>query len=382
MNRHSHIAAALLVFGLSAGPLSAQDWGNKMLDKLEINFGSVARMAETTFKLKVTNPYVETIQITNLTTSCGCISWLDQTPISIPSRGEHELTIRLDTVRHVGEKHVRAFVTLSEPTKGLTALVQIPVNGRIRDDFEVRPGSVTFGNVDQGQAQSRTISVNSTGASNWKLLTAKSDSVYVNTRIAPKQRTDGLTQYDVVIDLMPDAPTGLLRDRLVLTTNEPGNPQITLPIEAKIEPDVIATDAHFGAVTPGHPKSVIVIIRGKKPIQLEKISHAIQQTSAKPDASGVIQAGGTYGAARPNIDVTNLMKVDFDKSKGMIQKVTLTLDPSTESESGLFDELYSVNITGRAEPLSFHVNGRISPKLEADQLPPASTAGPNHRSRE
>ena len=360
MIRQIHVTAALLVCGMFAGSASAQEWGNKMFDKLEINFGNVARMAETTFKLKVTNPYVETIHVTNLSTSCGCISWLDQTPIAIPSRGEHELTIRLDTVRHFGEKHVRAFVTLSEPTKGLTSMVQIPVNGRIRDDFEVRPGSVTFGNVDQGQSTSKTITVNSTGASSWKLLSAKSDSVYVNTHLAPRSRSDGSMQYDITVDLLPDAPAGMFRERLVLTTNEAGNSTITLPIDAKIEPDIVVTDAHFGAVTQGKTKTVTVLIRSKKPTQLEKISHVIQQTAAKPNTSGLIQTGATDAVTVPTIDVENAMKVDFDHSNGTIHKVTLTLDPSKDVGSGLFDELYSVNIAGRSEPVSFHVNGRIA----------------------
>ena len=134
-----------------------------MFDRREIKFGSVARLADTTFKVIVKNPYQEEIRITQLSTSCGCISWTEPAPISIASRAERELTIRLDTTRHSGEKHVKAFATLVEPLKGLTAIVTIPVEGLIRNDFEVRPSSVAFGSVDPGRPSTQRISVSYNG---------------------------------------------------------------------------------------------------------------------------------------------------------------------------------------------------------------------------
>ena len=79
-----------------------------MLDRPNIKFGDVARLAETTFDVTVKNPNVEEIRISSLTTSCGCISWTEKAPISIPSLTERRLTIHLDTIRHVGDKGVDA----------------------------------------------------------------------------------------------------------------------------------------------------------------------------------------------------------------------------------------------------------------------------------
>ena len=48
-----------------------------MIDKdmLNINYKSVAKGQDVAFRIRVTNLYKEDMQITGLTTSCGCISW-------------------------------------------------------------------------------------------------------------------------------------------------------------------------------------------------------------------------------------------------------------------------------------------------------------------
>ena len=62
----SRILVTSVVIAWSAAVAEAQPWGTKMFDRTEIKFGSVARLADTTFKLKVKNSYVENIQVTNL----------------------------------------------------------------------------------------------------------------------------------------------------------------------------------------------------------------------------------------------------------------------------------------------------------------------------
>lgn len=159
------LTALLLV--VSTSSLSAQDydWGRKMFDRTEVRFGSVAKNGDVVFKFNVKNIYKEEILITNLSTSCGCISWQDRdrTPIRLASGQTQELSIRLDTVRHQGDKNVTAFVQLSEPTRGSTASVSIPVQGRIRTDVVLQTNLLNFGQVDQGQAMEHRLNVSYTG---------------------------------------------------------------------------------------------------------------------------------------------------------------------------------------------------------------------------
>ena len=351
------VVVPFVAITLSTAPLGAQEWGNKMFDRLQLQFGNVARSADTTFSVKVTNPYVEEIRITSLTTSCGCISWTDPLPISLPSKAERELTIRLDTVRHVGEKHVKAFVTLNEPTKGLVANVTLSVDGRIRNDVEVRPSLVDFGAVDLGQGQSQRLRVDFSGHSHWEITSAKVASAYLTTQIVEHTRAVGVVQYDIVVELKPGAPVGVLRDRLVLTTNEIGNPRIEIPVEARIEPEFVVTEAHFGMVTSGHPKSITVMLRGKKPFQIQSVEHVTQVVAAKPAQDAATPTDVSEQSDVQITDAKSAFKTEFPASLAQIHLLTLTLTPPMES--GRFNEQFSITIQGREHPVTFQANGRI-----------------------
>lgn len=343
----------LVVVAWTSIPALAQEWGDKMFDKLEIRFGSVARLADTTFKIKVKNPYVEEIQITSLTTSCGCISWLDSTklPISIPSKQERELTIRLDTVRHSGDKRVTAFATVYEPGRGLTDSVSIPVQGRIRSDFEVRPSYVGFGPIDLGKSYTQRIGINYIGGRpDWKIIQAKTGNSHFTAQVVEKSRGGGNATYEALVVIDATAPAGVLRDQLILTTNEGNDANISIPIEATIEPDIVITDVQFGTVIPGRAKSMTVVVRGKKPFKIEKVDHVIQEVRAKPSPEGTIAPSST-------VSLSDAISVKVPPTAAPVQVLTLTVNPP--AEAGMFEEQFAVVIEGRPQPVTFKARGRI-----------------------
>ncbi len=349
----TRILVPLFVVAWSAAPVAAQEWGTKMFDRTEIKFGSVARLADTTFKVKVKNPYVEEIQITNLSTSCGCISWIDKLPISIPSRQERELTIRLDTVGHSGDKRVRAFVSLLEPKKQSSASVTIPVEGRIRSDFEVRPSYVGFGLIDLGKGYIQRIGINYIGGRpDWKILQAKVSNPHLTAQIVEKSRAGGSATYEAIVEIDATAPLGVLRDQLILTTNDVGDSSISIPIEAKVEPDIVVADAQFGIVAPGQQKSMTVVVRGKKPFKIAKVDHVIHEVRAKPALDGSLPTPlGT-------VSLSDAIAVKLPATAAApVQMLTLTLTPP--AEAGMFDEEFAIVIEGRPQPVTFKVKGRI-----------------------
>jgi hypothetical protein len=342
----------LVVVACFAAPAVAQEWGKKMFDRQEIKFGSVPRLSDTKFTIKVHNPYREEIRITSLSTSCGCISWMDkQLPISIPSRQERELTIRLDTVGHSGDKRVRAFATLSEPTKGLTASVVIPVEGRIRSDFEVRPSYVGFGPIELGKGYIQRIGINYTGGRpDWKILQAEVSSPHLVAQVVEKSRGRGTANYEVTVEISNSAPLGVLRDQLILTTNDVGDSSIAVPVEAKVEADIVVADAMFGSISPGQPKSMTVIVRGKKPFKIEKVDHVIREVRARPSDDGSVPFSDTLSLA-------DAITVKVPTSETALHMLTVTVTPPVEG--GMFDEEFSIVIAGRRQPISFKAKGRV-----------------------
>lgn len=319
---------------LTVAPLSAQDsdWGRKMFDKREVKFGSVARNADVVFRFQVKNIFKETIQITSLSTSCGCISWQerDKTPISLASGQTQELSIRLDTVRHQGDKHVTAFVSLLEPTRGSSTQISIPVEGRIRQDIVLQTNLLNFGQVDQGKAMEHRMNVVYTGGRpDWAITQAKVNSPHLMTKIIEKSRGGGTANYDIVVTLKGDAPIAKLRDQMLITTNDVGD-VFPVAVEAQVEPDIVVTDVQFGQVSPGQAKTVNAVIRGKKPFKIEKIERAKQDDN---------------------------FKIKMSDTVSHVHMVPLTFTPS--ADHGLFEEEFFLTISGREQQVSFKAKGRV-----------------------
>lgn len=345
----------LVIVGFVSVPAFAQEWGNKMVDKQEIKFGSVARLADTTFKIKVKNVYQEDIQITSVSTSCGCISWVEasQMPITLQSRQEKELTIRLDTVRHAGEKHVRAYLSFYEPTKRTSATVNIPVEGRIRADFEVRPSYVGFGPIDLGKSYIQRIGINYIGGRpDWSIIQAQTTNPHFTAQIVEKSRAGGSATYEAVVTVDATAPAGAIRDQLVLTTNEGFDSKISIPIEASVEADIVVTDVQFGSVAPGQSKSMNVIVRGKKPFKIEKVDHVTHEVRARATSDGLVSVADSAPAS-----LTDAMTVKVPSTTGQVHTLTLTM--TAPAEPGPFEEEFAITIEGRNQPVKFKAKGRI-----------------------
>lgn len=337
------------------------DWARAMIDKdqLHINYKSVARGQDVTFRIRVTNIYKEEMQITSLTTSCGCISWEENkarspdgravlpAPIFVPSGQEKVITLRLDTIKHHGEqKNKFATVTFFEPANGQVGTATILAEGYIRTDVVLQPGSVNFGAVDPNKGAEQRISVNYAGRNDWRLLSAKCHSPHLTSEIVEKSRGNGLVNYELIVKLKDTAPVGLLRDQLILVTDDLNYPQIPVQVEARIEPEIIVTDANFGALTPGKPKEISVIVRYTKlpikPFKIEKFERTKQESTIKVKKS--------------------------DETKPLHQ-LSLTFTPP--DTPGPFEEDLFLTISGRPDPIVFKARGRIL------EVPPANNPAGN-----
>lgn len=346
---------------------SAQEWGAKMLSNTEVKFGTVARLADTTYKIKVKNLYVDPVSIDALSVSCGCISWVDHAPIVLASKEEREITLRLDTVRFTGDRNVRATVSLREVTHGYTASVTIPVSARIRTDVEVSPSHIGFGTIEHGKSYTQKININYNGGRpNWTIKELRAGNAFFKPQLIEKGRFGGSAQYEVQVVIDGSAPQGQLRDQLVVVTDEVGGSDLTIPIEAKVEPDIVVTDLAFGTVAPGVPKSMNVIVRGKKPFKISEISHVARQVVLKP-ADATTPDGKTLPASNLTVAFASMpdeaFKVKFNENVAAVHMVALTFTPPTET--GLFEEEFVVKIEGREQPVTFKVKGRIAPQTAA-----------------
>ncbi|MCA9074084.1 MAG: DUF1573 domain-containing protein [Planctomycetaceae bacterium] len=336
------LAAGLLMVGM-APSASAQelDWAQKMFSQLKVEFGNVASGSDTRTQIEVKNIYKEQVRILNVGTTCGCTAANPSQKVLETGETAY-IEVVMNTVKFKQQKNSNVDVTLSfTDANGATTTksVRIPISAYIRQDIVVDPGSVDFGSVDMGAGARRTARVSYSGRTDWSVQSVEVNNEYLEAEIVEKQRAAGLSgssvvNYDLIVQVRPSAPVGVIRDKIMLMTNDAANPQVPVLIEAKVEPDIVVSPGTLQLgdnIIPGSERTYPVIVRGKKPFAIERIECESDQ---------------------------ECFKVRLTKDMKTYHVLQLSFKPP--ETPGHFEEEFTITIDGRPEPITFSAVGDIS----------------------
>lgn len=264
------LCTAVLLSAL-ASPLGvAQEWATKMFPTSYHEFGTVARNAKAEFVFPITNSYVEDVHIAAVRSSCGCTTptILKDTLKTYETGG---LLVHLNTDRFQGQRGATLTVTIDKP---FYAEVQVQVSGYIRSDVLLTPDSVQLGDVDQGQAATRTLNIQYAGRRDWQIVGVKASNPHVQASVAETARRTGLVGYQLTVKLDEQAPVGSLGDRILLITNDPSAPQIPVQLEGRVLSAITVTPGSLfmGTVRPGEKVTRQLVVRGKAPFRILSVN--------------------------------------------------------------------------------------------------------------
>jgi hypothetical protein len=265
-----------LALGVSAGvaarPLTAQEWAERMFNKLEHDFGTVARGADTVYRFEVTNIYKQDMTLTNVRSSCGCTSPTIENPI-VKTHDKAYIVARFNTRTFVGQKGATLTVTFGGQ---YPAEVQLHVHGNIRSDVVFHPGAVEFADANQGEPAEERVAVEYAGRSDWEIVDVTNDNDNFEVELLEKQRSPGRASYELVVRLKPGVPAGYLKDQLTVVTNDsrPQNQRIPLIVSGRVRPEFSVTPEllMLGELKPGTQTTKKVVVRGTKPFRITDVS--------------------------------------------------------------------------------------------------------------
>jgi hypothetical protein len=323
------VGLAVVMWSAPAGAQSS-DWAQKMFEKLDHDFGVVARGSDARYRLNLTNKYREPVHISSVSTTCGCTA-AKPSKDTLVSHESAYIEITMDTKKFQHEKTSSVTVIIDRP---LYAEVRIPIKAWIRTDVVLTPGGAVFDSVTLGADAERKIGVAYAGRGNWKIKDVVSKNPNVSVKVVETRRNSINVNYDLVVTLKGSAPKGELREQLTLVTDDTDNPYIPVIVEGRVEaeysvnPDLVS----FGNLNPGERKTVNIVVRNsmKKPFSIERIE---SETS-----SGVFE-------------------VRLPKEPRAVHVVPLTV--IAPSEPGTLSEEFTVTIGGNHEPVTFKALGKI-----------------------
>lgn len=329
------LGGLMLFCGAARLPAQELNWAEKMFDKLNHDFGVVARGADTRYRFTITNKYVETIRIKEIRKTCGCTdAKLGENAVqngnSLRSRESTTIEVAMDTRKFTHEKNSSIIVVFDQP---IYQEVTVPIKAYIRTDVVVTPGSVEFGSVPKGQSAERKISVAYAGRDNWTIKEVISKNPNIDVKLAEKGRSAGRVDYELTVSLKPDVALGELRDQIQLVTDDASNPYVPVMVEGRVEteftvnPDVLA----FGTLAPGEKKTVNVVVRGRKPFTIDKI-----------------ESDKTVG----------MFQVRLPPEAKMVHVLPITVTAPADATS--LDDVFSITIGGNAEAVTFKATGKVT----------------------
>lgn len=343
------LGVCLLFVGLFATNAKGQQWAEKMFNKVEHDFGTVARGADTFYKFEVTNIYKQKMKITGVRSSCGCT-----TPTV--ENGEFDtyekayITAKFNTRTFVGRHGATLTVSFAPP---YSAEVQVRVHGNIRSDVVFSPGSVTFGDVDEGQAKEQLVKVKYQGRSNWSIVDVTNDNDRFEVELNETNRQYGKVGYDLLVRLKDNVPAGYIKDELTVITNDQRkeSQRIPLYVEGRIVPEISVTPEFysFGEMLTEETKNVRLVLRGKKPFRIlnancqdncfsinyskeEKLLHLVEVVYTPTGYSGAIKVPLNITTDRSNSDFTVMLSASVTDANPQPASGEIQADTSSQTD--------------------------------------------------
>lgn len=299
------------------GKCCARQWADELFEIKTHDFGSVGRGAKAEFEFTLTNPFMEDIEISSASTSCGCTS-VEIKKRVLKTYESGAILAKFNTHLFVGKKGATITVTFSRPQH---ASVRLRVDGTIHDDIIVKPSSADLGTVERGTPAEKRISVSYAGHQNLQIVDVRTANPHLKAKILP---SSGIrhASYDLVVQLDGEAPSGYIRDNLLLLTTHRQLSQIPVMVEARVIPDVTLTPStlFLGVLKPGESVTKNIVVRGKRPFKIKSIT---------ADHEG-IEFGAPSDTARP-IHVVPVTIVAGSEPGALVHRVTIETDASSET---------------------------------------------------
>jgi len=298
---------------LAAAPGFGQQWAAKMFETTEHNFGTVARGSKAEFDFKFSNLYLEDVHIVTAYASCGCTSVAVVKP-TLKTYEEGAIRAVFNTPTFLGSRAATITVVIDKPIR---AEVLLHVRGVIRGDVVFEPGSVQFGDIEQGTPVERNIRVNRSGWSDWQITDVTSSNPHLSAKVVNTNRQNGWTTADLCVTLDKDAPAGYLRDHLSLATSENQGVPMPLAVEGRVVSSVTVSPSSLfmGIVQPGQEVTKSLVVKATRPFKVLLI--ACEDKSFKfavaGDAAKVVHViPVTFAAGNTEGKVTRTIRIVTD----------------------------------------------------------------------
>lgn len=264
MFRHSLVLAAL--FGLTSISLAGTE---EYFEKRVHDFGATPRGPTLVHYFRFTNNGKETLTISNVRVSCGCVSASAAATQVKPGESSY-ITAHMDSRKFSGHKQVTIYVQFSSP-KFEEISLQVQANGR--DDFTMYPEAISVGSIKKGAEAKGSLQVTLVGDANWNITEVKADSNYVKPEAKLVKRGQNEVTFEITASLRNDLPVGKWFTDIWLTTTNASVAKVRVPLTVEVggSMTVTPTSVSLGDIKIGDSAEQNILVKGDKPFKIKTV---------------------------------------------------------------------------------------------------------------
>jgi hypothetical protein len=276
MLRYSLVVLAALSI---AGPARSATWADALFDEFSKDFGSVPRGPTLSHYFRVANNTKGPVNISSVRVSCGCVSASALETTLKPGQTTHVLA-RMDTTRFTGLKAVTIYVQFDRPQFEEVRL-QVQANGR--NDFNVTPDTLSFGQVKRGNSPEASVSIGFYGNGTTRITEVKCESNYIRPKVTEVRRNESEVTYQLTARIRADTPVGKWYTDVWFKTNNPDVPQARVPLTVEIE-SALSINPETVTFPPAKVQTESerrITVRGVKPFKITRVEGIDDQLAVR-----------------------------------------------------------------------------------------------------
>lgn len=227
------------------------------------DFGVVPFGTVCTQKFLMTNPYDVPMQVLDVRYECGCLKAFPPAKVLQPNESA-EFAVTMDAGKFKGAYAKRMYVKFGP---NFESIAKLEFRATSREDVTLAPGQIDFGLVSQGaKVPPRAVALKYEGKqADWKITGVARTPDGMDVEVKEGSRGGAVTaSYSITVTLKPNAPAGSLSEPVVLKTNDPTTPLLTVHVTAQVQPSVavIPDRVTFRDVPVGATRQYKVLVRG------------------------------------------------------------------------------------------------------------------------
>ena len=250
-------------------------WSQELApEKTKHEFGVVPSFSNQEYLFEFVNNFEYPIHLVGVRASCGCTKPSIVTHQVAPGETAKVLA-KYDTKNFRGNKKATVSVSVRRDQPYTEyGEVQFEVEGTIRRDVVLNPGTVNFSDVTLGEESVRSIQLLYAGNPEWKITDVKSTNPNIAVEYREIQRNVDTKRvdYELMISLSGDQLVGTLKDQIILTTNDVANKNLAVNIDGNVKAVVQVSPVRLGVVAQDQNVKRKLIVRGHRPFEIKSVS--------------------------------------------------------------------------------------------------------------